>query len=139
VSSGDKFQEWIGDLRGRAGTRWGATLLLLGGWLLETIDTLVILRLLGAPLGFGNVLAFEAGLALVRSLAFFAPAGFGIQDIGYISFLNALALPGGAALGAAFVLMKRSKELFFIALGGLIFLVLRSVERRTTVATEALS
>jgi len=118
--------------------QWKATLLLFGGWLLETIDTLVILRLLGAQVGFAEVIAFEAGLALVRSLAFFAPAGLGVQDLGYMAFLGALGLPGAAELGAAFVLLKRAKEALFIVCGGGLFLALRRAERSPALATEAL-
>jgi uncharacterized membrane protein YbhN (UPF0104 family) len=128
----------LNELGSARGARWRATALLFGGWLLETVDTLVILRLLGAHVGFAEVIAFEAGLALVRSLAFFAPAGLGVQDLGYLAFFGALGLPGAAALGAAFLLMKRAKEALFIIVGGGLFLALRRLERSSTLATEAL-
>jgi uncharacterized membrane protein YbhN (UPF0104 family) len=130
--------DWLGHLGSARAARWRATALLFGGWLLEAIDTLVILRLLGARVGFAEVIAFEAGLALVRSLAFFAPAGLGVQDLGYLAFLGALGFPGAAALGAAFVMMKRTKEAFFVIVGGGLFLALRRVERSSTLAAEAL-
>ena len=80
---------------------------------------------LGAPVGFAEVISFEAGLSLLRNFAFFAPAGLGVQDLGYLAFLNALGFPGAGEIGAAFVLMKRAKELFWIAIGYTLFLVAR--------------
>jgi uncharacterized protein (TIRG00374 family) len=94
-----------------------ATLLYVGAWLMESIETLLILRVLGANVGFVEVFSFEAGLSLVRCLVFFAPAGLGVQDLGYMAFFSALGLPDAAALGPAFVLLKRSKEIFWIAAG----------------------
>jgi uncharacterized membrane protein YbhN (UPF0104 family) len=129
---------WLDALREATGTQWVATLLLFGGWLLESVETLVILRLLGAPVGFAEVIAFEAGLALVRSLAFFAPAGVGVQDLGYLAFLGALGLPGAAALGAAFVVVKRAKEAFYIVCGGGLYFALRRVDQSTPLTTEVL-
>jgi uncharacterized membrane protein YbhN (UPF0104 family) len=86
-------------------------------WLVESVDTLVILRVLGANVGFGEVLSFEAALSLVRSVAFFSPAGLGVQDLGYVAFLGSLGTPDAAAIAAAFVLLKRSKESVFVACG----------------------
>jgi hypothetical protein len=100
---------------------------MFGGWLLESLETLVILRVLGAPLspflgGYAEVIAFEAGLALVRHTAFFAPAGLGVQDLGYIAFFHALGMPEASTLGAAFVVLKRAKEIVWIVIGYLLLL-----------------
>ena len=97
--------------------------LFIASWLMESVETWLILHVLGAPVGFAEVISFEAGLSLVRNLAFFAPAGLGVQDVGYMAFLGVLGLPGFAALGAAFVLLKRAKELFWIAFGYALFLL----------------
>jgi uncharacterized membrane protein YbhN (UPF0104 family) len=86
-------------------------------WILESVDTLIILRALGARIGFVEVLSFEAGLSLLRSLAFFSPAGLGVQDLGYIAFLGSLGIPEAAAVAAAFVVLKRAKEIVFVACG----------------------
>lgn len=94
-----------------------ATLLYVAAWLVESVETLVILRVLGADVGLGEALSIEAGLSVVRSLAFFAPAGVGVQDVGYVAGLGALGLPDAAPLAAAFVLVKRGKELAWIAVG----------------------
>ena len=86
---------------------------------------------------------FEAGLSLLRNLAFFAPGGLGVLDLGYMAYLGALGYPGAATVGAAFVLLKRAKDLFWIAIGYLLLLVLRgkpeivSVEPHTPAAASA--
>jgi hypothetical protein len=96
----------------------------------------VILRVLGAPLGFRDVIAFEAGLALVRHLVFFLPAGLGVQDLGYVAFLGALGLPRAALFAAAFVVLKRVKEAVWVAIGYLLFFALRFAPRSASIATE---
>jgi hypothetical protein len=98
--------------------------LILGCWLVEGAEALVILRLLGVNMSYAEVLAFEVVVSLLRSLAFMVPAGLGVQDAGYVAFLGAFGVPDAATLGVAFVLIKRVKELFWIAVGYLLFLVL---------------
>jgi uncharacterized membrane protein YbhN (UPF0104 family) len=115
--------------RGNSGR---ATLLYVLAWSIEAIETLVILRVLGANVGIVEVVSIEAGLSVVRSLAFFAPAGLGVQDVGYVACFAALGLPEAGALATAFVLIKRSKELLWVAIGyGVLF---ASSARRGTTA-----
>jgi uncharacterized membrane protein YbhN (UPF0104 family) len=85
-------------------------------WALESVESVLILGALGASLGWAQIFAFDQLVILARSLSFFTPAGLGVQDIGYIALLSALA-PGAAGLGAAFVIAKRTREVFFVALG----------------------
>ncbi len=99
-----------------------AALTLLGVWLLESFDAWVTLRVVGAPLDYRKVIALEGGLSLTRALAFFAPAGLGVQDLGYLRGLDAFGVPPAAA--AAFLVVKRGKEAAWVALGGLSFLAL---------------
>jgi glycosyltransferase 2 family protein len=106
------------------------TALLLAAWLMDTVETLLILRVLGVPIGFVEVISFEAGLSLVRSLAFFVPAGLGVQDLGYLAFFTALGIPDALTVGTAFVLLKRTKELLWVAVGYTLLFVLRvKIER----------
>jgi len=86
-------------------------------YLAESFETWLILALLGARLGFSEVLTFEAPLSLVRALAFFVPAGLGVQDLGYLGFLGLLGVPHAASVGAAFLVLKRAKEVFWILVG----------------------
>lgn len=113
----------------RSGARaWKATALFLAVWLVESLETWMLLRIVGADIGFGGAIAIESGLSLVRSAALFAPAGLGVQDLGYMAFLGALGLPDAGATSAAFVLLKRGKELAWIAIGYATLAALRAAE-----------
>lgn len=90
---------------------------MLGLWIIEGLESYLILRLLGAPLGVIEVLSFDAALSVVRSSAMFAPAGIGIQDVGYLAVLEAYGVPDASSLGPAFVVLKRLKEAVWIAIG----------------------
>jgi len=83
----------------------------------EAAETLLLLRLLGVAVTPAQVLAIEPVVSLVRSLAVFAPAGLGIQDLGYVSLLYLLGVPNAGAAAAAFVLLKRLKELVWTSAG----------------------
>jgi uncharacterized membrane protein YbhN (UPF0104 family) len=96
-------------------------------WLLEAFETYLILRLLGVDLDPTTVLAIEVAASLLRSMAFAVPAGLGVQDLGYVAMLGAFGVPEAATVGAAFVVLKRTKELFWIGAGYLVLLVRRPV------------
>jgi hypothetical protein len=64
----------------------------------------------------------EAAVVFLRNLAFFVPAGLGVQDAGYFKFLAAFGIsPVGAG---AFVILKRAKEALWVGVGYLVLLVL---------------
>src|SRR5262249_29210337 len=85
-----------------------------------------ILRLLGVDLSFAAVMAFEPVVSFARSAAFFIPAGLGVQDAGYMAFLRQAGIPDPVNRAAAFVLLKRFKELVWIAVGWILLLATRS-------------
>lgn len=99
--------------------------LLLAAWLVEAVETGVLCRLLGLSLSPAEVIAMEATIVLARNLAFFLPAGLGVQDAGYLAFLGALGVTSPAA--TAFVLVKRIKELAWITVG---YVTLFALDRR---------
>jgi len=94
--------------------------LLLAAWLIETAETFLLCRLVGADLDLVHVLAMEAAVVFARNVAFFVPAGLGVQDAGYLAFLAAYGV--ASPLAAAFVVVKRTKELIWIASGYLLLL-----------------
>lgn len=87
------------------------------GFLIEAIESYLILKLIGADISFIQVLAFDASVSLIRSAAVFVPAGLGFQDMGYLAFFHAFGVPDASNVGAAFVLVKRAKEVFWILFG----------------------
>jgi uncharacterized membrane protein YbhN (UPF0104 family) len=107
-----------------------ATLLYVAACLCESLEAYVIARALGAPIGFFEILGFEAGLSLVRSVVFFAPSGIGVQDLGYVALFGSTGLPGAEAMGAAFVIVKRAREMVWIAAGWLLVLAYAKARAR---------
>ncbi len=108
----------LGRRPARLATAWS---LLLVAWLVETGETILLCRLVGIDLGAAHVLAMEAAVVFTRNVAFFVPAGLGVQDAGYLAFLAAYGVR--SPLAAAFIVVKRTKELIWIALGYLVLFV----------------
>jgi hypothetical protein len=102
----------------------------------ESLETLLLLRILGTRISILQVLSFEPLLSLVRGLAFFVPAGLGFQDLGYVAFFRALGLKDAASVGAAFVLLKRLKEIVWIGAGWLVLLAADSRTRASATAAR---
>lgn len=86
-------------------------------WFFETVETFLIMKLLGIQLGFSEILALESALSFVRSMFVILPAGIGIQDYGYVRFLDGFGVVESMEMGTAFVLIKRTKEVFWIIFG----------------------
>jgi uncharacterized protein (TIRG00374 family) len=107
----------------------------LAGWTSESVETYLILHLLGVDLSFVAVASFEVVLAFVRHTLVFLPAGLGVQDAGYAAFLAALGVPQPLATGAAFVLLKRAKEVLWASVG---YAFLLSDRKRVQVAEAEL-
>jgi uncharacterized protein (TIRG00374 family) len=134
------FAETDGHFASLFGTRVHALVVaapaFLACWLVEAAESWLILSLLGVHVPYTEVLAFEVVVSLLKSLAFMVPAGLGIQDAGYVAFFGAFGIPDAPTLGVAFVLIKRAKELFWIAVGFLLFLVLGDVPEAPSPALE---
>ena len=94
-------------------------------WSMEGLETYVILRLIGSPLPLTTAYALEAICSFIRSLAFFIPSGLGAQDAGYVGFLSGSGLSHPTAI--AFILIKRLRQLVWIAVG---FVILFAFETR---------
>lgn len=106
--------------------------LLTSAWLVEAGETYVLLRVIGVDLPFVDVLVMEATVVFLRYLAFFVPAGLGVQDAGYVAFLEAFGV--AAPIAGAFVLLKRAKELVWVCVGYVTLFVLQA---RATSPPEA--
>jgi putative effector of murein hydrolase LrgA (UPF0299 family) len=109
----------LGKQRGHMVRAWG---FLLGAWFIESFETWLLLHLIGFEISYTDAFAMEAAVVFLRNMAFFMPAGLGVQDAGYLAFLHAFGVPDVGS--AAFVILKRAKELVWIALGYLVLLVL---------------
>jgi len=96
-------------------------------WLVRSLETWLFLRLVGVAIPLPVAMVIETALILVRAMAVPVPAGLGVQDAGYVLCLKALGVPDAVTVGAAFVVLKRGKDLFWILLG---FLLLGFGRRR---------
>ncbi len=101
-----------------AAHRWrfiGALLLSFIRWTAGALETWLALYLLGFPLSLLEIIVIEAILQMSRSISFFIPANLGAQD-GALA-LVAAALTGSPAAGLGVALLRRVRELLYIALG----------------------
>jgi glycosyltransferase 2 family protein len=94
---------------------WLASAAFFACWLVESAETALIVKLVGGRFDLAFAMAVEVGISLLRSVGNVAPAGLGVQDAGYAVLFQSMGLPSHTA--AAFVLLKRGKELAWIALG----------------------
>jgi uncharacterized protein (TIRG00374 family) len=97
------------------------------GWFIRAVETWLFLWLVGADVPLVAAMVVETALILVRSAAVPVPAGLGVQDAAYVLCLRALGVPAATTVGAAFVVIKRGKDLFWIVVG---FLLLGLGRRR---------
>jgi len=86
-------------------------------WLMEAVETYIIIAVLGMSISPSQVMIFEPVVSLVRSLVFFVPAGLGVMDSGYVSAFGSAGIVNVVTASAAFMIIKRSKELFWILIG----------------------
>lgn len=89
----------------------------LVAWVVRSLETWWFLQLLDAPVPLLAAFVMEPALVLVRALAVPVPAGIGVQDLGYLLCLRAIGLPDAVTVGAAFVLLKRGRDLAWILAG----------------------
>jgi hypothetical protein len=105
---------------------WVATALFLGQWIAEACETALLVRLVGGAIDVPGAVGVEVALSLVRAAAQVAPAGLGVQDAGYATLLPAAGVAPEHA--AAFVLLKRGKELVWVAVGYALLATMRRAQ-----------
>jgi uncharacterized protein (TIRG00374 family) len=103
-------------------------LLYCAGWVVRGVESLVFLSLLDVTISMNVATLLESTLVLVRSVAVPVPAGLGVQDVGYVLSLRAIGIPDATTVSAAFVLMKRGRDVFWIVVG---FLLLGGERNKT--------
>jgi glycosyltransferase 2 family protein len=98
-----------------------AFLLSFGGWVIGAGETYLALHALGIPIGIGESLTLESLGTIFRMVFFLAPGGIGAQDWGFTALLAAplsrSQTVDPVSLGASFALVKRARELVWIAVG----------------------
>lgn len=84
-------------------------------WLLHSVEVFLMFWLLGHPISPGMAVCLDALAMLFTALGFFIPAAMGVQEGGNI--LLALGFKLGFDLGAAFSILRRIREAFWLCLG----------------------
>jgi uncharacterized membrane protein YbhN (UPF0104 family) len=84
-------------------------------WLLLMVEIYCVMHLLGFPISWAEAWIIEAFVQTVRSAVFMIPAGIGAQE--GAMFLLCSAITGNPASGLVLALVRRSRELLWIALG----------------------
>ncbi|MNN00740.1 hypothetical protein D3C81_1133420 [compost metagenome] len=83
----------------------------LAGLVTGTLEVWFALMLLGHPVPFWHALAIEALTQAARNVAFFVPAGLGVQEA--VVMLLGQALGMDAQVSLALALVKRAREVLF--------------------------
>jgi len=96
-------------------------------WLLGSLEAFIILRFLGLEVSLATATIIEALGTGVRFATFLVPASLGALEGGYVATFSALGLPSPA--GVAFGLARRVREIVWIAVGFIVFAVIRSDAR----------
>jgi hypothetical protein len=92
-----------------------AFLMFFLSWTLHAVEVYVMFWLLGHPIGLGQAICLDGLAMLFTALGFFIPAALGVQEGGNI--LLALGFNLGLPLGAAFSILRRLREAFWLTLG----------------------
>lgn len=96
------------------------------GWLVHSLEVYIIFLFLSHPITFEQALSLDALSQAFAAVGFMIPASFGIQDAGNV--LLSLGFRLGATLGAAFGILRRFREAFWLFLG-----LLAAREKKETV------
>ncbi len=84
-------------------------------WAANALEVFLIFRLLGAPLDAVQALSLDSLGMIFTGLGFFLPMAVGMQEGG--NLLLALGFHLGVPLGAAFSIIRRLREAFWMGLG----------------------
>ena len=102
----------------------GAVTLAFVNWVLGAVEIYWAMVFLGAPVSFWEAWIIEATAQLVRAGLFFIPAGIGVQEGAFVLICGAIT--GTPALGVAVSIVRRIREVVWIAWGFLIGTVART-------------
>lgn len=103
----------------RSGSPLAACLVFsLVGWLTTAIEAYFFLWAMGAPVDVLTAMVIQALLLGVKAATFFIPANLGAQEGGTVLIFIGLGMSGEVAM--AFSLLRRAREILWIAIGLLV-------------------
>ena len=92
-----------------------ALILALANWVIGALELYATLWFLGHPVTLSEAWIIEAIAQLVRSGAFFIPGGLGVQEGAFMIVIEAMT--GQGVLGLAVAVIRRFREIVWIAWG----------------------
>lgn len=100
----------------------------VAGWILLGFESYVILRILGQNITVGQGFLMEGTACLLRIAFFFIPSAFGAVEAAYVSLIASFGVADPASIALAFIAIKRSREILWIALGYVALLISRRLK-----------
>ena len=97
-----------------------------GAWFLGSLETWLILRFLGVEVSFATATVIEAFGTAIKVATFLIPASLGALEGGFLATFVALGLSAPAAI--SFSLVRRVREVVWIAIGLVVFALVRPRE-----------
>ena len=97
---------------------YAATVVYLGGWLLDTLEIYIVSHLLAMPILWTQALAVESFTGVAKVLGMWVPGSLGVQDSGIVMLGRAAGLPD--TLSVAYALLRRAREMIFALIGWLL-------------------
>jgi len=95
-----------------------AFLMALVAWVLGAVEVFLAATLMGGSIDFTQALVIEAVAQMVRAGLFFIPASIGVQEGAFVLLFEVLT--GNAALGLAVALVRRGRDLVWLAVSGVL-------------------
>jgi len=110
--------ELAGFYREHAGRLLTGLMISFLGWVMLSVEVFLIFNLMGHPIGWGQAICLDGLAMLFTAMGFMIPVSLGVQDGGNVLLSMGFSL--GAALGAAFSIIRRMREVFWLCLGLLV-------------------
>jgi glycosyltransferase 2 family protein len=98
------------------------------GWLVQAVEVYVVLRCLGEPVNALTAISIDALSTLIKGGGVFIPGSVGVQEGGMFMLLRAYG--HSDVTGITFALLRRLRELLWIAIGVICLAILMRGESR---------
>lgn len=108
----DSFKAFYHQRPGRFAIALGLALV---SWLLGAVELYLVLGFFGHGISVAEALIIDSVLQLIRAGTFFIPASLGVSEMGFVVLVGALT--GQPPLGLAAAIVRRSREVLWIAWG----------------------
>lgn len=99
----------------------GSTGMYLCGWLLDSTEIYLVSHLLGVPVTWTQAIVVEAFVGVAKLMGMWVPGAMGVQEGGILLIGRAAGL--GEPLCLAYAVLRRGREVVFVGVGWLLFLL----------------